>query len=75
MTLEDYLQSFQLHENFLKNVLELLDSKIGYLKNEEEYELSAEELVSMDVIVTIEDEANLYNKIFRLTLRTLFMFV
>lgn len=29
----------------------------------------------MDTIVTIEDDFNLFNKMFRLTIRTLFMFI
>ena len=29
----------------------------------------------MDSIVTIEDDSKMFNKIFRLTLRTLFMFI
>ena len=37
--------------------------------------MSAEELVSTDTVIVSEDELNLSHKLYRLTLRTLFLFI
>lgn len=56
-------------------MFEILENQLEYSKNEEDYEIGVEEITEMDTIVNIEDDLNLQNKIFRVTIRTLFMFV
>lgn len=46
-----------------------------YTNNEEEFEIGIQELIEMDTVVSIDDDFNIKNKIFRAAIKTFFMFV
>lgn len=72
--MEDYIQSNGLSESFLNNVFGLIADKIDYLKFENEFSLTSEELLMDDFTLNVEEEANLQQKLFSLACKVLFAY-
>ena len=55
MNLEDYLNQDNIYEPYLKLSFELLDTHLEYMKNEGEYIIEDEELLSDDLVnITVD---------------------
>ena len=75
--LEEYISSEGYSDLLIKNCFVLLDDKLEYLKNEADYPITPENLLEADYEVNMleDEEGNMQMKVFRMAVRTLFLFV
>jgi hypothetical protein len=75
LSLEDYIQSSGLSDLLIKNCFAILEDKLDYQRNENDFPLTSDELLRADYEMDLLEESGLEQKIFKMTMQTLFIYI